>query len=303
MLGMMSYLQQMIERSSITLKEKGYDKPANEGLLFLGNPQLVFPRLLFEDPVLEPVDRNTWAAIKLAAADGDSVTAFPSYRELMLRCNVGSKATISRSISILRSTRWLTVCKARLRDVGGRVRGNIYALHDEPLQLVEVLVLDSGYIKWLEETSTGKHTSHPRAMAVAGAVLRDMQVQLRAGEDITALEMPIPRRMQAMESAALIALGKEPRGGFFAVSRGSIKELDTRTYDKERGQRQVQKLYSVKSLGTVSVLSPSTETVLSENAEKRLENNQNSGGWYRNCTAGGGVVQKLYHVLVVVLCI
>jgi hypothetical protein len=286
MQGMSAYLQQMVERSSATLKGR-QGKLASEGLLFLGNPQMVFPRLLFEDPVLEPVDRNVWAAIKLVAADGDSITAFPSYEELMLRCNVGSKATISRSISILRSTRWLTVCKARLRDNHGRVRGNIYALHDEPLQLVETLGLDDRYIDWLEGTAAGKHTRHRRAIAVADRVMVDMQGQLQAGEDITKLEMPIPRRIQAMESVALIAMGKPPVGNFFAVSPASVSVLSTKSYQKTRITHPVQELYLVKN--TPPALS--TETVLSglpnKNAEKPPKTGENRGGEYRNCTDDG----------------
>ena len=179
MSGMHHYLLQMIERSQATLVMKA-GKSAQDGLLFLGNPQLVFPRLLFDDPVLEPVDRNVWAVIKLHAADGDSVTAFPTYEEIMLRCNIGSKATVSRSIAILRACRWLTVCKARLRDAKGRVKGNIYALHDEPLQLAETLELDDTYLHFLQETAQHKQNPHPRAIGVAATVLQDMQSQVGA---------------------------------------------------------------------------------------------------------------------------
>ncbi|MDD5394328.1 MAG: STY4528 family pathogenicity island replication protein [Thiothrix sp.] len=277
MQGMQAYLQQMVERSSSTLLDRD-GKPSVEGLLFLGNPQLVFPRLLFEDPVLEPVDRNVWAAVKLAAASGDSITAFPSYRELMLRCNVGSKATIARSISILRSTRWLTVCKARLRDANGRVRGNIYALHDEPLQLAETLELDDHYIDWLEGSADGKHTPHRRAIAIADRVLVDIRAQLRAGEDITRLEMPIPRRIQAMESAALTANGENPVGPFFALSAESIMEIADRCYLKAGilvGNTQ-------ETLSTVTVPGvPSGEPA---------ENRGNQGGGYSNCTGGVSTV-------------
>ncbi len=209
-----AYLQQMIDRSGAALL--GRDAKVTEGLLFLGNPQLVFPRLLFEDPILEPVDRNVWAAIKLHAADGDAITAFPSYEELMLRCNIGSKATVARSISILRACRWLTVCKSRLRDAMGRVRGNIYALHDEPLQLVETLGLDDHYLKWLAETAEGKHTPHPRAIALANQILQDMQDQVQAGEDITQLRPPMERRTEAMLAISGLRSGKVA-GRFFTL--------------------------------------------------------------------------------------
>ena len=273
---MRDYLQQMVERSSAVLLGRG-GKTVAEGLLFLGNPQLVFPRLLFEDPILEPVDRNVWAAIKLHAADGDSVTAFPSYEELMLRCNVGSKATISRSISILRATRWLTVCKVRLRDAKGRVRGNVYALHDEPLQLVETMALDAYYLEWMGETAQGNHNPHPRAIAVADKLLRDMQVQLQAGEDITRLESSTARRFQVYGFMESVKTGK-PSGAFFSASAQSVQELSRRDYltaKPSSNHAQVQKLYLVEkdsdALGTETVLGGA------------------QGDEYRNCTAMVGV--------------
>jgi hypothetical protein len=270
--GQYNYLHQMVERSTTALL--GRDGKPSDGLVFLGNPQLVFPRLLFEDPVLEPVDRNVWAAIKLAAADGDSITAFPSYEELMRRCNVGSKATISRSLSILRSTRWLTVCKARQRDTHGRVRGNIYVLHDEPLQLPGTLQLDDGYLGWLESSALGRHTRHPRAIAIAGAVLDDMRSQLRDGQDITVFVDPLPRRAMAMATAARMAAGQEPEGHFFTLSAKSISGIGSRGNQKTRIKNQVQKMYLVRN----AQKQPSTETVPSED---------NQGGEYRNCTDRG----------------
>ncbi len=283
MSGTHSYLQQMVDKSSGILLEKN-SHGTGEGLLFLGNPQLVFPRLLFEDPVLEPVDRNVWAAIKLAAADGDTVTAFPSYDELMLRCNVGSKATIARSISILRSTRWLTVCKSSLRDRQGRVRGNIYALHDEPVQLAETMELDSQYLEWLDGTANGNHSPHPRAVAVAGLVLQGLSGLLASGEDITRLESPIKLRQDALAAIRMIRAGitgssleqqleQQPDGiplpTLHQRSIAGCIDISKRGYLK--GHTRVQKLYPD---GKIAKTSLGTETVLSGKEMPK----------YRNCT-------------------
>lgn len=257
--GMHDYLQQMVERSSEALLARNGNQ--QDGLLFLGNPQLVFPRMLFEDPVLEPVDRNVWAVIKLLASAGDSVTAFPTYEELMLRCNVGSKATIARSISILRTTRWLTVCKVRLRDGQGRVRGNVYALHDEPLQLAETMELDNHYLAWLEETAQGKHSPHRRAVALAGSVLRDMRGQLQSGVDISQLEPPLGRRHAASQALQAIRRGDAVAANvsYFGRSVQSCIEIASRSY--LRGK--VQKLYPDEKTGAQT---QSTETVPSGNS-------------------------------------
>lgn len=256
--GMHEYLQQMVERSSEALLAKNGNK--QDGLLFLGNPQLVFPRMLFEDPVLEPVDRNVWAVIKLLAVEGDSVTAFPTYDELMLRCNIGSKATVARSISILRTTRWLTVCKVRLRDGQGRVRGNVYALHDEPLQLAETMELDNHYLEWLEETAQGKHSPHRRAVALAGTVLRDMRKQLQSGVDISQLESPLERRHAATQALQAIRRGDAVATdvSYFGRSVQSCTEIASRSYLKNK----VQILYLDGKTGDQPL---STDTVLSGN--------------------------------------
>ena len=269
MSGMHHYLLQMIERSQATLVMKA-GKSAQDGLLFLGNPQLVFPRLLFDDPVLEPVDRNVWAVIKLHAADGDSVTAFPTYEEIMLRCNIGSKATVSRSIAILRACRWLTVCKARLRDAKGRVKGNIYALHDEPLQLAETLELDDTYLHFLQETAQHKQNPHPRAIAVAATVLQDMQSQVGAGIDITELESPLLRRKQATAWQQETVV----EGRFFAFTKSGIEKVNSRDYLKATKRTEVQKLYLASSATT----SPSTVSVPSQSKPP------SDGDGYRNCT-------------------
>ncbi len=285
--GISAYLQQMVEKSSGMLLDESA-RGTGEGLLFLGNPQLVFPRLLFEDPVLEPIDRNVWAAIKLAAADSGTVTAFPSYEELMLRCNVGSKATIARSISILRSTRWLTVCKASLRDGKGRIRGNIYALHDEPVQLAESMELDSHYLEWLEHTAQGRHTPHPRAVAVADLVLQGLHGLLASGEDITQLESPMKLRQDALEAIRMIRAGmagaepeRRPDGSplpnLHKRSVAGCIAVGKRGYLK--GGTRVQKLYLDGQSG---------KTVLSTETVPGWKNGQN-GTEYRNCTQPGTV--------------
>ncbi|MGH8568654.1 MAG: STY4528 family pathogenicity island replication protein, partial [Gammaproteobacteria bacterium] len=86
--------------------------------------------LVHLDPVLDPVDSRVFAVLWLwAKHEGRGATAFPSYPTLLARCNVQSRATLARSLAILRITRWVTLCR-RVRDQNGRNRGNIYALHE-----------------------------------------------------------------------------------------------------------------------------------------------------------------------------
>jgi hypothetical protein len=166
-----------------------------------------FPRLLFEDADLEPIDRNVWVAIRMAAMDNDrellreeGVAVFPSYEELMRRCNVGSKATIARSLSILRSTRWLTLCEP---SIYANPRNTVYVLNDEPLPLDVETDLTGQYAIWLEDTAEGKHITHPRAIAVAGRVM----ARIRAEAEARLAQLNV---RNAYLRATLLAEGEKP---------------------------------------------------------------------------------------------
>jgi len=164
-------------------------------MLFMGNRHQAFPTLVVQDPVLEPVDKLAWMVIMLQAQETGGSTAFPSYEYLAKKTNVSSTSTISRAIAILRATRWLTLC-ARLREASGRFRGNVYALHDEPLPLADALHLDPDYMKFLQQ-SLGHH--HARVRLVAKGVLDTIDEDIQEGLDICAQGHPLERRMQAAE--------------------------------------------------------------------------------------------------------
>ena len=113
---------------------RGPASPPQHGLLFLSAWHEAMPALVHLDPVLDPVDSRVFAVLWIwAKQQGRGTTAFPTYDYLLQRCNIQSRATLARSLAILRLTRWITLCR-RVRD-RGRNRGNIYALHDEPLPL------------------------------------------------------------------------------------------------------------------------------------------------------------------------
>ena len=206
--------------------------PSREALLFLGNWHESFPRLIFEDPILKPVDRNVWAAIKLRTANNQA-TAFPSYEELQAACNIEGKATIARAIAILRATRWITLCR-RVRK-HGRNAGNIYALHDEPLNLFDTFFLDPEYIPFLEKASRKHH--HPRAREVCRAVLQTIDADIDADKDIMTPESSLNRRVEAINTLQRIsapesssALSKSDLDHrFYSVSAKEIIDLAANT--------------------------------------------------------------------------
>ncbi len=247
-------LTTFIEASVNELQNGGNTPSPGEALLFIGNWHESFPRLIFEDPVLKPVDRNVWAAIKLRTSS-NKATAFPSYEELCAACNIEGRATISRAIAILRATRWLTLCK-RVR-IRGKVAGNIYALHDEPLQLSDTLFLDPDYMKFLEEAAL-KHP-HPRAKAICRAVLQTIEADIDAGRDVITPESGLNRRMEAIGTLRQLSTSGRglvndsslpARNGFYSINIAGIASINQKP---DREGNRVQKLNSE---------APSTETEL-----------------------------------------
>jgi len=209
---------------------------SSDTMLFLGNRHASFPTLVIQDPILEPVDKLTWMAIRLQASETGGNTAFPSYAYIAKTANVSSTATISRAIAILRATRWLTLC-ARVRGTSGRFKGNVFALHDEPLPLVDAIHLDSTYMQFLRESAEHRHA---RVKAVAQGVINTIDEDIKAGRNICAEEHPITRRMQA---TGVVEKNKPYR--FFAFSAKAMTELSNSSSSKSSTNHQGQNLNTV----------------------------------------------------------
>lgn len=195
-------------------------------MVFLGNRHQSFPTAVIEDPVLEPVDKVIWMVIMLAAREMGRDTAFPGYEIIGKRANVASRSTIARAIAILRATRWLTLC-ARVRRASGKFHGNLYALHDEPLPLVDALHLDTRYMAFLNQ-ATGH--GHARVRAVAQGVLDSIGEGIQAGEDVTRQEHAIERRLESRADRQ----GRHPRR-FFSFTAGVIRQLYPNTTAADQG--------------------------------------------------------------------
>lgn len=232
-----------------------------DGLLFLGNWHDAMPRLIFQDPVLQPVDTRIWGVIKIAAASAGP-TAFPTYKQIARTANVGSEATVARSMAILRAARWLSLCQ-RVRDAQGRFRGNIYALHDEPLPLADALYLDQEYIQFLEQAQTH---AHPQVRKVAAAVLGTIEEDLQEGDGGIGNENPMHRRQEAIRTLQ----GAATR--FFGFSSRQLQNL--------KSAPEATSLQKLKSdCSSCSYINKKTTTTTTENpdntdARAREENAQ-----------------------------
>ena len=121
------------------------------------------PSALIEDTVLEPVDKVIWLVLMVRACNDDGLTLLPAHRELARSANVAARQTASRSLSILRCRRWLTVCHTSWRKDGQR-RGSAYALHASPLPVADTIYLDPRYVVALEEL-TGQQQGRVRNIA------------------------------------------------------------------------------------------------------------------------------------------
>lgn len=227
-------------QATIEYAEEGAVHPSSNSMLFFGNRHTSFPTLVVQDPVLEPVDKLVWMSIRLQASETGGSTAFPSYTSIARTANVSSKSTISRAVAILRITRWLTLC-ARLRGSSGRFQGNVFALHDEPMPLVDALHFDSSYMQFLRESAEHHHA---RVRAVAQGALDTIDEDIKAGRNVCANEHPVSQRVQATE-----VVEKDMPHRFFAFSAKVMDELRGNLSSQSSSDHQEQNLNSVEEVG------------------------------------------------------
>ena len=136
--------------AALARKKRRHNCTESSALLFLKPNYRELPSALVEDPVLEALDKVIWLVLMSRARCGDGVTLMPAYRELARSANVTARQTASRSLSILRCRRWLTVCHTSWRKGGQRI-GSAYALHTTPLPVADTLYLDPHYQPFVEE--------------------------------------------------------------------------------------------------------------------------------------------------------
>lgn len=232
------------------------------GLLYLGNVHDAIPRQLYMDSRLSPLDKTAWVMIRLYAQQNDGAV-FPTYEELQLQlasphAGKASRETVSRALLMLRLTGWLSLCK-RVRDDGGRVRGNIYAQHDEPLGLRDAEHFDPGWLDAVAQACQhGNKTIRLTALSVLSEIKQDtsmrhrhsrivliearlsspqspqdlalrQQASLPGSESELSQKMPfVPQRSPSSDSELSI------NGGAVLPSSETELSLETRGYDRVR---------------------------------------------------------------------
>ncbi|EDN2146138.1 helix-turn-helix domain-containing protein [Salmonella enterica] len=150
-------LARMQER--LAMRNDAQSGQERSGLLFMGNVHDAYPRALLLDTRLSPLDKVAWMMIRQYALQNDGAI-FPSYDELQQLlaspgAGLASRGTVSRALTMLRLTGWLSLCK-KVRDGKGRVRGNIYAQHDEPLSARDAETFDPGWLDMVADACRHK---------------------------------------------------------------------------------------------------------------------------------------------------
>ena len=232
------YVQNAVEnlqaRSSNPTKEH-----EQSSLIYLGNWQDAYPRLLVTDPVLEPVDKLVWQIIRLHINAPGAVTAFPHYSVIRKLANVKSNHTVSRALAILRATRWLSLC-ARVRDNGGRYLGNIYVLHDEPVTLGDAMYLDTEYMTFLQ---AGIEHNHPRVRTIVKNVIATIEELVDDGLDVMGERIQTwsyERRIGAVaQEQQEPVLQLTERNDFYAISDSRISNLSRETQNYQSAEQNM----------------------------------------------------------------
>lgn len=176
------------------LKQAQGTASASDGFLYSGNRHESVPRALFLDRRLTPLERNAWQIFRLQLND-DGVTAFPTYDQLRpylasMPCGAqASHETVSRALTLLRLTRWLSLVRRRRDPRTDRILGNLYVLHDEPLTPFEAMQLDPDYLGLVSQALT--HAA--KAVQIVG-----MHTLKEIAEDPLLSGRTLPTRLQVL---------------------------------------------------------------------------------------------------------
>ena len=215
----------------IKIKQTLERSPAKKtSRLFSENSYASFPVLTIKDSILEPIDKLVWMVIRLQVHEAGGDTKFPGYESIARTVNVVSSATISRALTILRLTRWLTLC-SKYSDRDKCSRMNIYTVHDNPLSLADTNYLDDSYHLFLHESAQHYHA---RVKKVAESVVNELN---RDAEGVCDVENPIPFRVSGAEGNE-----KGATRHFFSYSSLVMNTLCSNSLSMNHPGRPVQNL-------------------------------------------------------------
>jgi hypothetical protein len=100
-----------------------------------------------------------------------------------------SHETVARALTLLRLTRWLSLVRRRRDAKTGRILGNLYVLHDEPLTPFEAMQLDPDYLQLVSQALG--HSA--KAVQIVG-----LHTLKEIGEDPMLAGRTLPSRLQVL---------------------------------------------------------------------------------------------------------
>lgn len=243
------------------------------GLLYTGNVHDAIPRRLLLDTRLSPLDKLGWMMIRLYAQNNEGAV-FPTYDELQLQLaspgkGKASRETVSRVLLMLRITGWLSLCK-RVRDDRGRVRGNIYAQHDEPLTFRDAETLDPRFLDTVVDACRSKNQT-------ISQTAREILDEIKSD--------PTMRHYRSHLSLLETRLGC-PQDGRQMAARQAVREQSSETEPCHRRIKNGQK-------------SPGSEAELSKKRKQRIQSSDSElpvkSGGYRRVRKPNHYVRNITH--------
>ncbi|MBB0025191.1 MULTISPECIES: STY4528 family pathogenicity island replication protein [Burkholderiaceae] len=212
--------------------------PVSDGFLYSGNRHESVPRALFLDRRLTPLERNAWQVFRLQL-QSDGVTAFPTYDQLRpylasMPCAAqASHETVARALTLLRLTRWLSLVRRRRDPKTGRMLGNLYVLHDEPLTPFEAMQLDPDYLGLVSQALT--HAA--KAVQIVGMnTLREIAEDPMLGGRTLPTRLQVLAQRMARNEWADASYPQEPVDNESEEGQdGRLRNLDDPSSDSEAG--------------------------------------------------------------------
>jgi hypothetical protein len=180
-------LVRIVDRAAGQVLADRSSADTKDSLFFVGYWHDSIPRAIWTDPLLDGTDVRIWGFLRsLVKPDAPAVVSVNARLEDALGY---SKTTVTRSLSVLRTTRWISLC-SKIRDERGRFRGHVYAVNAEPLSFGDAIRMDPGYLDFIEEQTRIKH---PKVREIATAVLALIVEQIENNRDITEEESLVSR--------------------------------------------------------------------------------------------------------------
>ncbi len=199
-------LSRIVDRAASQVLQDRSSADTKDSLFFVGSWHDSIPRAIWTDPLLDGTDVRIWGFLRsLVKPDVPAVVSVNARLEEALGY---SKTTVTRSLSVLRTTRWISLC-SKIRDERGRFRGHVYAVNVEPLSFGDAIRMDPGYLDFIEEQTRIKH---PKVREIATAVLALIDEQIGNNRDITEEESLVSRFSSAEHGNRSVAETESHRG-------------------------------------------------------------------------------------------